>query len=328
MSLQGKLVFASGKWGDYDIWTLDLVSGHVLQLTSGDDCWNDAPKWSPNGKQVIFVSNRSGSQEIWVMNEDGSGPRQITDKKRVHFTPAWHPSGKTIVFCSTYKANLDIFTMNIDGTDLRQITDYLGKDSTPTFSPDGKKIVFTSQRSGNDDIWEYDLERKSFTQLTTHAAQDFYPVYSPDGEKIAFVSGRFEEKGVVNLDIFTMDKDGKNKKRITNNTGSDRYAAWSPDARYLIYAVTKFKKPTSRLHVLDLGDLKPAQVKFDRELLDKEIGTEPMAITPLFVFLDATLGKGTPLGRTALGRSFQDFFREKGHAETYFGTERFVDWKL
>jgi len=66
--LEGKIVFSSGRTGDFDIWSLDLGSKELLQLTTGSD-WNDMPRWSPDGLRVAFISNRSGVQELWLMNE-------------------------------------------------------------------------------------------------------------------------------------------------------------------------------------------------------------------------------------------------------------------
>ncbi len=63
MDLQGKVVFSSGKTGEHDIWTLDLANSYLDQLTSGSH-WNDCPKWSPDGKKIIFVSKRTGTPEI------------------------------------------------------------------------------------------------------------------------------------------------------------------------------------------------------------------------------------------------------------------------
>ena len=70
MEIKGKVVFSSGKAGDYDIWVLDLVSQRLSQLTSGPYC-NECPRWSPDGKEIVYISNKTGTPEIWVMDETG-----------------------------------------------------------------------------------------------------------------------------------------------------------------------------------------------------------------------------------------------------------------
>ncbi|MBI1877009.1 MAG: PD40 domain-containing protein, partial [Chloroflexi bacterium] len=75
--VSGKIVFASGNFGDYDIFLLDLDTQQLSQLTAGP-YWNDYPRLSPNASQIAFTSNRSGKQEIWLMNSDGTEPRSVT----------------------------------------------------------------------------------------------------------------------------------------------------------------------------------------------------------------------------------------------------------
>lgn len=305
MELKGTVVFASGKEGDYDIWTLDLASKHLEQLTRGD-YWNDCPKWSPDGTQIVFISSRSGAPEIWLMDADGENQRPVTSSGKWHNTPDWSPDGKKLVFCANYAGNIDIYTMDADGTQRAQITGYKEMDFAPQFSPDGTKIIFISQRSGNDDIWLCDIISGRFTQLTNYIARDYSPVFSPDGSLIAFVCGLYDPRGRENLEVYLMDKDGGNRRRISYNRGVDRYLCWSPDGAYLMYTSSRFNSILERLMVFDVGRLKQQSVNFDREPLDKEF--EDTRCTGLFCLLPKSIVV-------------------KIYPETYFGTERYPDWK-
>jgi len=307
MDIRGKVVFSSGKAGDYDIWTLDLITKEIRQLTSGPH-WNDCPKWSPDGKKILFVSNQTGTPEIWLMNEDGSNQIRITNTGRWHNTPDWSPDGKKIAFCANYDGNLDIYIMNLDGSALKQITNYKGMDFTPQYSPDGKKIIFTSQRSGNDDIWIYGLETKEFKQLTTYKAKDFSPAFSPDGSLIAFVCGEITSGGEENLEIYLMDKNGQNRRRITRNLGTDRYVVWSPDGRCLIYTSSRPTTTAERLNIIDIEKMKASEIDFDREPLDVEIDSTPRGVLLFSLLPENMLRKFYPV--------------------SYFGTERYPDWKF
>jgi len=306
MDLKGKIVFSSGKAGDYDIWSLDLAAKEIKQLTSGP-YFNDCPRWSPDGKKVIFISNRTGTPEIWLMDEDGSNQARVTNTDFWHNTPDWSPDGKSIVFCANYDGNIDVYTMNIDGSGLNKITDYRGMDFTPRFSPNGKTIIFTSQRSGNDDIWTYDLETKEFKQLTTYKAKDFSPAFSPDGSLITFVCGEFAERGEENLEVYLMDRDGQNRRRITRNLGIDRYVSWSPCGNFLIYTSAHPKSTAERLMAMDIEKMKAGKIDFDRTSLDFEIDAETKT-TGLFFLLPESLIRKT-------------------YPDVYFGTERYPDWK-
>jgi len=274
MDIQGKLVFSSGRAGDYDIWSLDLFTQQLLQLTSGSH-WNDCPKWSPDGKKIMFISNRTNTPEIWLMDEDGSNQTRITNTGRWHNTPDWSADGKRIVFCANYDGNVNIHTMNIDGSGLIKITDYPGMDFAPQFSPDGGQIVFTSQRSGNDDIWTYDLKTQEFRQLTTYEEKDFSPAFSPDGSLIAFVSGQVELGNEENSEIYIMDKSGGDRRRAVGNLGTGRYVAWSPDGNFLIYTSSSQKSATETMMVLELEKMMSSRVDFDRSSLEGEIESEP-----------------------------------------------------
>ncbi|MBL7197630.1 MAG: PD40 domain-containing protein [Candidatus Omnitrophica bacterium] len=307
MDLKGKIVLSSGKTGDYDIWTLDLSSKILKQLTTGM-YWNDCPKWSPDGKRILFVSNRTGTPEIWVMNEDGSDEIRITKTEKWHNTPDWSPDGQRIVFCANYDGNLDIYTMDLNGADRKQITNYEGVDSTPQYSPDGQKIIFTSQRSGNDDIWTYHLLSGKVTQLTTYKHRDYSPTYSPDNSLIALVCGESAVEEGENLEIYFMDKEGKNRRRITRNLGTDRYVAWSPDGKFLVYTSSRANSTAERLMVTNIEKMKLANIDFDRGPLETEIDAEPQAVG-IFCFLPESIVRKT-------------------YPQSYFGTERYPDWKF
>ena len=96
---EGKLVFAAGNFGDFDIFLYDFSSNQLKQLTS-DDAWNDYPRFSPDGGKIAFGSTRSGKQEIWMMNADGSGANgtiEITETIEAQFIGSnWHGIFRTI----------------------------------------------------------------------------------------------------------------------------------------------------------------------------------------------------------------------------------------
>ena len=308
MEAKGKVVFSSGKAGDYDIWVLDLSTNTISQLTTGAYC-NEAPRWSPDGSKIAFISNRTGTPEIWLMNEDGAAQTRLTNTGRYHETPSWSPDGKSLVFCANYEgSNIDVYTMGTDGTGLQRITDYKETDSTPQYSPDGGKIIFTSRRSGNEDIWTYELQTKEFKQLTDYAEKDFSPSYSPDGEKIAFVRTELASSESENLEIYLMDKDGKNANRITYNTGTDRDVRWSPDGRCLIYTSSKSGQTAERLMVIDLQQQDITRLDFNRDALETEIDAHTES-RGLFSFLPESI----------IRKTYPDMF---------FGTERSPDWKF
>ncbi len=199
MSFKGKLVFASGRSVDFDIFVLDLESGRIEQLTTGDD-WNDQPRWSPDGKQIAFLSNHGdGISSLWTMDADGRNARKRTSGIQCQH-PSWSPDGQRLIFTANAgdPDEIEICSLSLaEGTKPEILLRRKGQETEPSLSPDGDKLVFSAISSDesiesrfNTEIWEYDLLTRKERRLTSHAAKDYAPVYSPDGEKIAFVSRR------------------------------------------------------------------------------------------------------------------------------------------
>ena len=113
------------------------------------------PAWSPNGRQIVFESTRSGNSDIWVMNADGTNPRQ-PDPQEPAFDgdPAWSPGGSRIAFTSTRNGNREIYLMNPDGSGLLNITNNPADDFDPTLGAGRAVVAFVSNRDRNLEIYE------------------------------------------------------------------------------------------------------------------------------------------------------------------------------
>ena len=174
LSPDGKtIVFTSLKDGDLDIYTMNVDGSDVRRLTTAVG-YDGGPFFSPDGKQIVYRAYhptdsteladyrsllaqhivRPSKMEIWVMNADGSGQRQITHLGGANFAPFFTPDGKRIIFSSNYRnprsGNFDLFLVNLDGSGLEQVTTSPEFDGFPQFSPDGRSLVWASNRlAGN-----------------------------------------------------------------------------------------------------------------------------------------------------------------------------------
>ena len=155
--------------------------GERQRLTESNED-NYLPKWSPDGEQIIFVSERDGNPEIYVMNADGSDQRRLTDNPSDDLYPSWSPDGAQIAFYSDREGSAELYVMNVDGRNPLPLT----HENTPVWvsdwSPDGSQIAFTSNRDGNREIYIMDTDGSNRQRLTNNNVLDGIPAWRPVSE--------------------------------------------------------------------------------------------------------------------------------------------------
>jgi len=212
------------------------------------------PSASPNGKLVVFQSNRTGSNQLFILNREDDEIRQLAEFPLGAETPAFSPDGQRIAF-DVYvgENNNDVFTINMDGSGLKQLTDSPGYDGHPHWSSDGRRIVFNSDRTSPDpdadwsDRWHEIFSMKAdgtdVQQHTRCKAVCTFGSLSPDGKKVLYrkvikAPGFDWDLGSIekNSEIFIADIDGGNEINITNNAAFDGWPAFSPDGQRIAFA--------------------------------------------------------------------------------------------
>ena len=189
-----------------------------------------------NGR-ISFSSNQTGSRQIYTMNPDGSGVRQLTAAAGANSVISdWSPDGSLIAFDSDRTGAVEIFTMTPDGSDVQQITDLRGFSGDPSWSPNGRHLVFEHASFGQccTNIWRINPDGSGLHKLTAFSMETFAaePEYSPNGRWIAFQ--QFPNGARLSA-IFVMRADGTDMRQVTPISMDAGHPEWSPDGSRIIF---------------------------------------------------------------------------------------------
>ena len=216
--------------GVNEVFTQPVAGGPAVQLTS-DSRWVAALTWTPDGKSIVFASNRLGNISLFRVPVRGGEPVRMPGIGQNASGPAFSRDGHRMAYV---QVQVDANLWRADLSRRSQPEQWIAStqyDVSPSYSPDGKQIAFRSSRSGSNEIWACDADGRNLVQLTNfNGPLTGTPRWSPDGKWIAFDS---RPEGQAH--IYLMPPGGGPFRKLTTVDAENVVASWSRDSKWVYY---------------------------------------------------------------------------------------------
>ena len=204
----------------------------------------EAPQWSPDGTQIVFLSLLSGALELWSVPPDGGAPTRLTVGlggvgHLASCMPQWSPGGALIAYVSAKSGADEVWLWSADGGDDRQLTRLGARIESMSWSPDGRSLAVASNSTGTFDIFRVAVPDGRTVRLTRDERYEVYPSFTPDG-RILYV--RLNDAW-TDHDVILMGGDGSGPRVVLRDTDffdyhygkSFNYPKVSPDGRTFLF---------------------------------------------------------------------------------------------
>src|SRR5579883_1868432 len=211
------------------------------------------------GTRIVFVSNRTGAKEIWVMNWDGTDQKQLTHYNSISTFPSASPDGRIVAF-TTYAAGypaIQMFSLDT-GRKLPFYNQRASMNAFVTFTPDSRRIVFSSTAAGGPaQLYTANVDGSGLRRLTSSGSIEVEAKINPaTGADLVDVSDR---SGLPQ--VYSMNMEGANLRRLSAGTGEATNPAWSPDGAHIAFAWTKgFEPGNYNIFVMDVASGQTTQL--------------------------------------------------------------------
>ncbi len=211
------------------------------------------------GTRIVFVSNRSGAKEIWVMNWDGADQRQLTHYNSISTFPSASPDGHIVAF-TTYAPGypaIQMFSLDT-GRKLPFYNQRASMNAFVTFTPDSRRIIFSSTAGGGPaQLYTAAVDGSGFRRITASGAIEVEAKINPKtGADLVDVSGR---SGLPQ--VYHMSLEGTDVERLSAGTGEATNPSWSPDGAHIALAWTRgFEPGNYNIFVMDVASRQTVQL--------------------------------------------------------------------
>lgn len=218
----------------------DRPTRYVLEL-SDQDGYNPrpllnspepimSPSWSPNGKQLAYVSFEHGKAQIYLQDVLTGGRRLLSESPGINGAPAWSPNGRQLALVLSKSGSPNIYIMDIATQSLRQITKDFYINTEPSWSADGSSLLFTSNRGGGLQIYQINLTTGNTSRVSFDGDYNARAMATRDGKTIAMIH-RVEG----NYNIAVLDLDAGITRVLTNGATDSASPSFAPNGSMILY---------------------------------------------------------------------------------------------
>jgi len=247
--------------------------------------------------KIAFVSNATGTKEVYVMDYDGEARTRVTKGNVMAMYPDWFPGGQYIAYTRLGGTRQETCTVSLASGDVKTVSRYPGLNAFAVVSPRGNEVLLTLSQDGNPEIYRLNADGTNAKRLTHDRSTESSPCWSPDGRRLAFVSDRSGSPQIYAMSVSggseervtfvgnyntspdwspkgnliaytariegvyqvcTVDVETKEVTRLTTGSEQKEDPSWAPDGRHLVYSGRSRGK--SDLYMLDILELKPLKL--------------------------------------------------------------------
>ncbi len=189
-----------------------------------------SPSWSPDGRELAYVSFETRKAVVWVQDVLSGARRQLANFRGSNSAPAWSPDGRELAVTLSRDGGSQLFLIGRDGGNVRRLTTSSAIDTEACFAPDGRSLYFVSDRGGSPQVYRQALSGGGAERVTFNGGYNISPAVSPDGRTLAFVQRQGGQFRVMTQDL------ASGAVQAVSDTGDDERPTFSPNGRFILFA--------------------------------------------------------------------------------------------
>ena len=191
-----------------------------------------SPAWSPDGKQLAYVSFERQKAVVYTQDTSTGARRELANFRGSNSAPAWSPDGQTLAVSLSRDTGTQLYLIDRNGGNVRRLTTTNAIDTEPVFAPDGRTLYFVSDRGGGPQIYRMPVAGGSAERITFGSNYNISPTVSPDGRTLAYISRQNGAFRLYRLDLTTPGA----QPFALSDTSDDEHPSFAPNGRLIIYA--------------------------------------------------------------------------------------------